>query len=286
MRKFIVSDLHGNGAVYDSIIGYLENLAKDSNEEITLYINGDLIDRGEDSARIFLDVVERIETNKSFKIEYLAGNHELMMYQEALRLGDGSLCRSSWYTENGGDATISGLYEYNLPKEKIDSLINFVSNLKLYHKFEEKIKDKNIVLVHSKCPEVVLDNCDLKIKDNNELVEDLVWARRENYEDRIGNKDYFTIRGHQALINRYGFYYYSDQNYLVIDGGCAYYAYGDDRYDHVALTEVLDDSLRILTFNNNNEITFGHIFKDDRTTSIDKLDEYKKYLSKNKVLVK
>ena len=27
MRKYIVSDLHGNGEVYDSIIGYLENVS-------------------------------------------------------------------------------------------------------------------------------------------------------------------------------------------------------------------------------------------------------------------
>ena len=27
MRKFIISDLHGNGEVYDSIIGYLENIS-------------------------------------------------------------------------------------------------------------------------------------------------------------------------------------------------------------------------------------------------------------------
>ena len=27
MRKFIVSDLHGNGEVYDSILAYLENIS-------------------------------------------------------------------------------------------------------------------------------------------------------------------------------------------------------------------------------------------------------------------
>ena len=45
MRKFIVSDLHGDGAIYDSVINYLENLHNEG-EDITLYINGDLVDRG------------------------------------------------------------------------------------------------------------------------------------------------------------------------------------------------------------------------------------------------
>ena len=28
MKKYIVSDLHGNGEVYDSIIGFLDNMYK------------------------------------------------------------------------------------------------------------------------------------------------------------------------------------------------------------------------------------------------------------------
>ena len=54
MRKFIVSDLHGNGEVYDSIMAYLENISL--SEEVELYINGDLIDRGLDSYRMLEDV--------------------------------------------------------------------------------------------------------------------------------------------------------------------------------------------------------------------------------------
>ena len=36
MKKFIVSDLHGNGNVYLSIMNYLENVYKDEN--LILYI--------------------------------------------------------------------------------------------------------------------------------------------------------------------------------------------------------------------------------------------------------
>ncbi len=289
MRKFIISDLHGNGAIYDSIINYLENLHNEG-EEITLYINGDLIDKGLDSARILLDVKDRIENNKSFKIEYLAGNHELMMFQEFQATGYNFFNKKTWsekltkwYVTNGIDITVEELNERNLSKEQLVDIVKFVSNLKLYHKFEEKINDKNIVLVHAKCPEEIHDICDLRIKDNNQLVSDLVWTRRENYEDKIGNKDYFTIIGHEPLINLHGYLYFSDQNYMDIDGGCASYACGDDRYDHTALVEVLDDSLRILTFNHNNEIISGHIFKDGMNSSIDKLDEYRKNLVKANV---
>ena len=56
MRKFIVSDLHGNGEVYDSIISYLENISLI--DKVELYINGDLIDRGIDSMRMLEDVAQ------------------------------------------------------------------------------------------------------------------------------------------------------------------------------------------------------------------------------------
>ena len=77
MRKFIVSDLHGNGEVYDSIISYLENISLI--DKVELYINGDLIDRGIDSMRMLEDVKERCEGKGNIKVHYLGGNHELLM---------------------------------------------------------------------------------------------------------------------------------------------------------------------------------------------------------------
>ena len=65
MRKFIISDIHGVGNVYYAIMGYLDNLSKE--EEIELYINGDLIDRGPDSANVLLDIKKRVE-GKKYKI--------------------------------------------------------------------------------------------------------------------------------------------------------------------------------------------------------------------------
>ena len=58
MKNFIVSDLHGNSNIYNSIIRYLENINKE--DELNLYINGDLIDRGKDSAYMLIDIKDRI----------------------------------------------------------------------------------------------------------------------------------------------------------------------------------------------------------------------------------
>ena len=78
MRKFIISDIHGLGNIYYAVMNYLDNISQ--YEDIELYINGDLFDRGPDSAAILLDVKKRILDNK-YKINYLGGNHELMMHE-------------------------------------------------------------------------------------------------------------------------------------------------------------------------------------------------------------
>lgn len=69
MRNFIVSDLHGNGPVYDSIMNYLANKQEYGNDQITLHING------------------------GFNINYQAGNHELIMYQVCKKLKDNNKIR-------------------------------------------------------------------------------------------------------------------------------------------------------------------------------------------------
>lgn len=78
----------------------------------------------------------------------------------------------------------------------------------------------------------------------------------------IGKKGYLTIIGHTADSNNdYGFSFFPKGNYLNIDGGCAEYALGLAEHAHVPLVEIKSDGyLEILTFNENNEITYGMYF--------------------------
>ena len=279
MRKFIVSDLHGNGNIYDSIIGYLNNI----NEELTLYINGDLIDRGKDSARMLIDVYDRITNNKEFKIEYLGGNHELMMYKASLHRYEGYWPKySDWIAGNGGNITLQGLND--ITNEKMEELVEFVSNLKIYHKFSETINNKPIVLVHAKCPKKVEDICDLKINGKYTDVYQSVWFRKEDdlipfLKHDLGNPDFFTIIGHTPLNTKYGFKYDSKDNVLNIDGGCAPYVLGYQEYDQVPLVEVEENRLSIITFNNNNEIIYGNYF-DGNIVSMneEELNHYRSFI--------
>jgi len=285
MKKFIVSDLHGNGNIYNSIMSYLSNVNKD--EEVILYINGDLIDRGLSSADMLLDVKNRIENNIDFKIVYLGGNHELLMYEATEDMESGTFYRrSNWLVGNGGLITLEGLDE-RLNKGEICNVVEFVSNLKIYNKFSEKIDGKQIVLAHAKCPSVVHDECNLRVKDNKMEVYTTLWARKSEmkYIKTLGNKDYFTIIGHTPVIDEKGFEYYEDDNVLNIDGGCAYYACGYANYNHTPLIQIDEENNRliILTFNNNNEIVYGNYFQNKQSVSMptEELENHRRYIDKN-----
>ena len=255
MRKFIVSDLHGNGEVYNSIMGYLENISL--TEEVELFINGDLIDRGIDSFDMLIDVYERINGKGNIKINYLGGNHELMMWQALKEREPGKnprrwcnwLCNGGWIIEG----------ELDLHEEKLtNDLCKFLGKLKIYHKFEEKVQRNNILLVHAQAPKNIKDICDLKISDNNNVVEKAVWKRRELLGEKrvfLGKENYLTIIGHTPVSDSRGFTYDRIDNCFNIDGGCACYSSGSFNYDKVPLVEVLDGYIKIIVFNHNNEIT-------------------------------
>lgn len=272
MRTFIISDIHGNGNLYYSVMSYLDNIS--NNENITLYINGDLIDRGIESGEILLDVINRINNPKdNFKIVYLAGNHELMMYQEYQnRIKGVHDIYNLWY-DNGGYYTDFYL-EDTVSSDEILKIIDFIGNLDIYHLFNEKIGGKPIVLVHASVPLNVLKECPIKIKDNNINTEYVVWARKNDpyipFKCRIGNDNYFTIIGHTPNNNKRGYEYHQNGNYLNIDGGSAYYVSGFFKYDHYPLVEIKNNYLRILTFNNNNEITYGNYFINGKSFSMKK----------------
>ncbi len=286
MRKFIVSDLHGDGNVYHSIISYLENINK--KEPVTLYIDGDLIDRGLESAEMLLDVRDRIVNKKSFPIEYLAGNHEQVMYYV--------LTNKPWYyeydakstwQEHGGNITLCGLEEYYPDKDKLGEVLDFVGDLRLYHRFDEKLHDRPLLLVHAGCPSEVEDECKLTIKDGHPNDIPALWAREtsKNKQFRlpVGHPKFFSIVGHTPNDSRYGYKYNAKQEYLNIDGGCSRYVSGLFDINHVPLVEVKPGYVRIIVFNNSNQIIHGCYFDGNYTIPIcpAELDEDRELLDKD-----
>ena len=331
MRKFIVSDLHGNGYVYDSIMNYLSNEIEYGNDDITLYINGDLIDRGEDSGSMLVDVLDKVENKDMFNIVYLGGNHELMMYQtyEQSKMLEGNQFLSEyssqaghrWIDRNMGFVTERYLKKH-YTKEEISNMCEQVGNLDIYHKFDEKINDKQIMLMHA-CYILAMDQGkELKINGDYNAVNVAVWTRQSDLRNlgHVGGEKYFSIIGHSPVDSRYGYEFCEYSNAFKIDGGCAivgyltinYYArkknmfqkledmkihYSDydedfrkeiDNLSHVPLVEVLNDGLRILTFNYKNEIMYGNYYNGEYSNEMDnnELNKYRKNLNENQKMRK
>ena len=291
MRKFIISDLHGCGEVYDSIIGYLDNIGL--MDDVVLYINGDLIDRGLDGYRMLIDVMERINGKGNIKIHYLGGNHELMMYQalldrkphEAIDFWGDWMLNGGWVIEGELDCLENG-------EEKCEELKSFLGNLDIYKAFSEIIDGNRLLLVHAQAPSVIKDKCNIKIADNSKEVFDSVWNREEIREgflfspgiivgyNKLGHDGFLTIIGHTPVEDEKGFYYKKDGNYINIDGGCAAYAIGRFERNRVPLVEVLDDKLEIIIFNHNNEIIDGYYFDGDiNNMNKEEINYYREFIN-------
>ena len=284
MRKFIISDLHGNGEVYDSIMAYLDNISL--KEKVELFINGDLIDYGFQSFDMIMDVMDRMKGKGNVQIHYLGGNHELMMHQSLKARGKGKAIPtdSDWFEHDASsiEGVLDGMEDsYD---EACDSLRDFSGSLNVIHVFDEKVLDKPILLVHGQAPLDVSRIQSMKIKDDNIDVFHCVWKREVEYglfgvpigKNRVGNPEFFTIVGHHAVSDPSGFHYYQENNdsFFRIDGGCHPYVKGDFSYDHVPLVELKDNYLSILVFNHNNQIINGYYF-DGSTVLMDE-NELKK----------
>ena len=257
-------------------MGYLETISL--LDDVELYIIGDLIDRGHDSYRILYDIKNRIEKNNRIKIHYLAGDHELIMYQalKEKKPGESVSVWSDWLLEGGG--MIDGIID-SLPNadQDYEELKQFLSKLKIFQVLDEKINNKNIVLVHAKCPDNI--EKELRLKEDNKEIFNILYTRKKDFLGRnhkLGKEGYFTIIGHTP--NKEGFSIV-EENVLGIDGGCGPYAMGHFEYQHVPLVEVKEDSLNILLFNHNNEITQGYSYNGN----LKKIEEQK--LNKERMLL-
>ena len=180
---YIMSDLHGE---YEQFIKMLEKI-NFSNDD-TLYILGDIFDRGERP----LDIIDYIRRPENNNIKMIMGNHEAF-YLETL---EDDLNFYLWI-ENGGLSTFNQLKEKD--KEYIDSLTNFIKGLPLYDIVG------NYILVHAgvNLPQNV-DGLFVDEIMNSQTKDDLIWDRRFVKSDKY-IEGYTVICGHTPTINREGY---------------------------------------------------------------------------------
>lgn len=188
---YVTSDLHGYPLEkFKALLKKAEFSEKDR-----LIIIGDVIDRGAESAKLLLWIMEQKN------VELLLGNHEDMMlgceflFSEVDDIDTSELserellCYMNWM-KNGGDETVAELKR--LSGEKRREIFDFVSDCAMYKTLD--IGSRRFVLVHGGLgnfsPEREL--CDYSSRE-------LLWERPMLWENY--SYDFITVFGHTPTLS-------------------------------------------------------------------------------------
>lgn len=183
---YCMSDLHGH---YENYIAMLREIS--FRPEDTLYVLGDVIDRGPDGIRILQDMMARPN------VMPLLGNHELTaalclrwLLQEITEerldhLGEVELSALGDWMANGGEPTIRELNQLS-PDERSE-ILDYIREMELYDEVE--VGGRSFVLVHAGldhfAPEKPLEDYEL---------EDLLFCRPG--PDQMYYPDRYVVYGH------------------------------------------------------------------------------------------
>lgn len=211
---YCISDIHGR---YDKYIEMLKKIGFTNDDE--LYLIGDICDRGDMSAQIYLDVMKRDN------VHCIMGNHEKMLL-EALPNSFGFLrkefgCDTSlsfdvWSACGGGQTCLSLM---NVGVDKILSIYRYVSSFPYYRVVE--IEDKRFLLVHAGLGNYTHD----KLLDEY-AAEEFVWHELDYHDNYYPSYIDKVIVGHipTFIINKKlpASIFFGDGNIVDIDCGAIF----------------------------------------------------------------
>ena len=206
---YVMSDIHGNEKRFNDIMNQIK-----LNPDDTLYILGDVIDRGEGGIRI----LRRVMASENIKM--ILGNHEYMMLNALYRAKpfEHEKTMRLWY-HNGGNVTHYYLKHYRLTVR--DEIFEYLNSLPI--NIEIEVSGEQYILVHA----AIQENYSLHEASYDDSVEYAVWSRRSEYDPVPEGK--IMIFGHTPTSN-----YQADipmriwcgDRRIGIDCGCAYGKHG------------------------------------------------------------
>ena len=210
--NYVISDVHGCRQLF---LRMLEQICFSDTD--TLYLLGDVADRGPDGIPMLLDVMGRRN------VIMLLGNHE-DMFRRVIRdretkpsvLNQYSAERTfrNWTERNGGDITWRDYLA--LPEEKQKKIKDFLNSLR--HYVELKLNGRRFLLIHAGVGEYAKNKrpelCELR---------DLIWTRMDYNE--IYYEDRYLVTGHTptlAINPDYKGKIFRENNHIVVDCGAVY----------------------------------------------------------------
>jgi serine/threonine protein phosphatase 1 len=240
--RYAISDIHGCLKTFTKLLETIE-FSKDD----TLYILGDMIDRGPSSFQVVDKIINM--KNEGYDVNVLLGNHEEFMIKSV----DNTYVKQLWHS-NGAHETLAsysalanGYTDTIKWYDKIPSSHwEFILNLPL------KIELEDYVLVHA----------GLDFQLNNPLEstsDDMLWIRIQGLHPElkktIGNRT--LISGHTArTINEINEAINQDYAQIIIDNGCYYKYY--EGYEGLGNLCCFNLDTKELQFQNNIDIKRKH----------------------------
>lgn len=200
---YVLSDIHGNQAAFDQILGMIDLQPEDH-----LYIIGDVVDRGPHG----IELLQRIR--KMPNTTLMLGNHEYMMINRLRHPEDWDLMRL-WY-KNGGKETEEPFKQ--LDQEAQESLLQYLESLPV--QFDVTVQDTVYTLVHA-CPAELFGQYVGWYENETEFA---VWKRIDGFTSLPEGKT--VVFGHTPTIHFQEtdgrMYIYHGDRRICIDCGCAY----------------------------------------------------------------
>lgn len=213
---YVMSDLHGCFDLYKKM---LDKIKLSDND--TLYILGDILDRGEGGIKIIWDII------KHKNIIPLVGNHDYTAYIVLKRLYSPipkKECKSEYlknvislyrdWIKDGGQPTYDAFQR--LSEKEREEFFCFIENMDTYA--EITVGKNDFVLTHSG-----LGHFDKKKPLSKYPLDDLIWARMNYNEVYFDGK--YLVSGHTptGLIDKeYSGRIYRKNNHIAIDCGAVF----------------------------------------------------------------
>ena len=210
---FIMSDIHGD---YQRYVQALQIIGL--KEDDTLFILGDMVDRGSGGCKILQDMMYRMN------VIPLLGNHEfLAVYILSILLKDVTedtidqfnedfLADAQLWLEDGGQSTFDEFKK--LPGSERNDILRFMKGFDLYQ--EVSVNGQDYVLVHAG-----LENFHHEKSLDDYSAQEILFARADYekiyFENKIlitGHTPTKTITGEDKI--------HKANNHIAIDCGCAY----------------------------------------------------------------
>lgn len=214
MATYVMSDIHGE---YNKFITMLELI--NFTDDDTLYLLGDILDRGPEPIKILKDLSFRSNTF------CLLGNHELMAIDVLADLLveikeencethiDTSIINKLIdYQSNGGDITLTQFK--NLPYEERFELMDFLKEFELFDVVD--VGDKTFVLSHTGNI-----NPDKTLSDHS--IEELTFMRADYDKQVFNDEPVCIVCGHTPTLAITGKpEIYRKNNFINIDCGATF----------------------------------------------------------------